>query len=277
MSRALLALDLDGTLLRTDGTLDDRDAAAVRRALDAGIHVTLATGRVATGTLPTARALGIENPLVCADGGLIVDGKTGERIEQIAIALSTANAIVDAYYTHDLAPFILTHDAIHCDESGRPVSDYLRVWTEEMYIHDDIANAHHWRRDGEIALTIGIGDHDAVAAAHSRLISDHSDRLDVIVFKVFREIERWAILTRPYGCTKGTGLERVAKRLNVDHEHTAVVGDWHNDIPMFRWSRRSFVMARAPLDVRAEATDELTAPVGAGGGVAEAIARWRGI
>lgn len=52
-----------------------------------------------------------------------------------------------------------------------------------------------------------------------------------------------------------------------------VVGDWVNDLPMFEVAGRSFVMAGAPDDVAAAATDRLTSVTGAGGGVAEAIRR----
>ena len=52
-----------------------------------------------------------------------------------------------------------------------------------------------------------------------------------------------------------------------------VVGDWVNDVPMFQVAGRSFVMGSAPDAVRAAASDVLASPAGAGGGIAEAIAR----
>ncbi len=276
MPLALLALDLDGTLLRPDGTVDARDARAVRRAIEAGVAVTLATGRVSTGTLPTARALGLVHPLVCADGGLLVDAATGERLEQTAISLATASDVIDAFDSHSLAAFVLMHDAIHCDERGRGHTEYVRTWTTNVSVHEHLGRASAWRRDGEIALTVGIGTQDDVAGALERLSASHADRIDVVSFKINRAGDRWAIMTRPSGCTKGTGLERVARRLGVAHEHTAVVGDWLNDVPMFQWAHRSFAMGQAPAPVRAAATDTLTATSSTGGGVAEAIERWLG-
>lgn len=277
MHRALLALDLDGTLLRADGSVDPRDASAVRRAIEAGVAVTLATGRVSTGALPTARALGLTHPLVCADGGLLVDAATGERLEQTAISLATASDVIDAFDLHALASFVLLHDAIHCDERGRGHTEYVRTWTTDVRVHEHLGRSNAWRRDGEIALTVGIGSEHGVARAHERLTASHPDRIDVVSFKINRAGDRWAVMTRPFGCTKGTGLERVASRLGVAHEHTAVVGDWLNDLPMFHWAKRSFAMGQAPAPVRAAATDTLTATSTTGGGVAEAIERWLGV
>jgi Cof subfamily protein (haloacid dehalogenase superfamily) len=268
---------MDGTLLRADGTVDPRDAAAIVRAMNAGVAVTIATGRVSTGTLPTARALGLQHPLVCGDGGIVVDAITGERIEQTAIALQTATDVVAAFEEHALVPFVLMHDAVHGDERGRGYTEYVRVWTDQVHVHEHLAHTPAWKRDGEIALTVGIGPQDGVQRAHARLERAHPDRLDVVSFKVSRMRETWSILTRPFGCTKGTALSRVAERLGIRHEDTCVVGDWFNDVPMFTWAKRSFAMGQAPDAVRRAATDSLRATAHTGGGVAEAIARWLGV
>jgi hydroxymethylpyrimidine pyrophosphatase-like HAD family hydrolase len=58
----------------------------------------------------------------------------------------------------------------------------------------------------------------------------------------------------------------------VDRSEIAAVGDWWNDVGMFRTAGRSFVMAGAPPEVIAAATDRLTSVCGEGGGVAEALA-----
>ena len=64
----LLALDLDGTLVKTDGSYDPRDLEAIAEARRRGIEVLLATGRLIGGTAPVARDLSLTAPMVCADG-----------------------------------------------------------------------------------------------------------------------------------------------------------------------------------------------------------------
>ncbi len=55
------------------------------------------------------------------------------------------------------------------------------------------------------------------------------------------------------------------------------MGDWINDVPMFRVAGRSFAMRQAPDTVKAHATDQLEADVSEGGGIAEAIRRAWGL
>src|ERR1041384_3281871 len=64
----LLALDLDGTLLRRDGVVDDRDIAAIAELQAAGVVVTIVTGRLHSGATFAARACRIDGAIVCVDG-----------------------------------------------------------------------------------------------------------------------------------------------------------------------------------------------------------------
>ena len=59
MTKKLVCLDVDGTIVDHDGHLHEPVRAAVRAVLDAGHHVVIATGRSRAATLPVARSLGI--------------------------------------------------------------------------------------------------------------------------------------------------------------------------------------------------------------------------
>src|SRR3954470_7712062 len=63
-----LALDLDGTLLRPDDTIGDRDRAAVAAAVEAGWPVILATARWYQLAERTAHALGLNDPVIACSG-----------------------------------------------------------------------------------------------------------------------------------------------------------------------------------------------------------------
>ena len=63
-----------------------------------------------------------------------------------------------------------------------------------------------------------------------------------------------------------------AARLGVPPSRVAAVGDWYNDVGMFRYAGHSFAMGHAPAAVREAATRVLRATSRLGGGVAEAIA-----
>lgn len=268
--RLLLAIDLDGTLLRDDKTIAPEDAAAIRAASQHGIAVTIATGRLLTGTLPIARELGLSTPLVCADGGLLVDPRTGEALQRISISVEHAERALDALLAHELVPFMLLGDAIHCEASGAPHRSFVDSWTREIITHDSLATAEAWRTTDGVSMTVGIGAQRAVERALEHLVATQGDELDTVHFHL-GDPSRWAVRSLPRGCDKAAMLARLAERLSIPAARVAAVGDWFNDVGMFKYAGRSFAMGHAPDYVRQAATHILRSTSARGGGVAEAL------
>lgn len=266
--RRLLALDLDGTLLRRDGTIDPRDVDAIRRARDAGVYVTLATGRLIGGTLHHARSLELEGEMVCGDGATIASALTGEVTESMHVDTKIAGGIVDTLREHGLIPFVFSHGEIHADESARAYDDWVRIWSEQIHYHPVLADSSAWRGEGTVAMTLGLGELDAVTAAHG--VMDEKWGAHVLNTR-FGFGERHMLRSFRPECSKGSALSRLSARLGIPREQCVVVGDWYNDLSMFEFAGRSFAMNGAPADVTSKATHRLVARSGEGGGVAEAI------
>ena len=75
----------------------------------------------------------------------------------------------------------------------------------------------------------------------------------------------------------GVGLQEVldelCRTIDCTLAEAVAIGDWVNDVPMFKVAGRSFAMGTAPDIVSAQATDLLSHTAEAGGGIAEAIRR----
>ena len=256
---------MDGTLLRRDGTIDPADLAALARARAEGVRVTLATGRLRGGTLPLARALDLDVPLVCADGALIASPRTGEVIEATAIEVARAEALIATLVAHAVTPFVFAPDAIHGDAPRGARHDRLQGWTPTVTLHPRLVDATAWREE-PVVLTVGLGERARVESAAEIVRGDHGASLFCDSFPFGDE---WALRVQRDGCSKGVALAQVAARLGIPREDVAAVGDWVNDVEMLTWAGRSFAMPHAPDSVKSAASDVL-----AHGGVAVAIARW---
>ena len=270
--QGLLALDLDGTLLRPDGTIDPRDAAAVRRAIEAGWAVTLATGRLAHGTLPAARALGLSTPLVCADGGAIVDARSGAALALDPLRAMAVAHVLGALDAHQVAGFAFTMDTIHCDPLGHPHSLWLRGWSQEILLHPRLVEAPCCAAE-QVLFAVGLGAAGAVELAHERLMAAAEEVPVAIARYALGDESTWALRIAPGGTTKASGLGRLAAELGLEPAQVAVVGDWWNDVPAFEWAGRSFAMGQAPPAVKLAASDVLEATCEEGGAIAEVLGR----
>ena len=57
----------------------------------------------------------------------------------------------------------------------------------------------------------------------------------------------------PKGIGKGTAIERIAEYLNIDMSKTIAIGDYNNDISMFRAAKLGIAVANACDDAKAAA------------------------
>ena len=71
MLPGLIAIDLDGTLLRSDRTVSERSRAAVAAVRAAGVEVIVATARSPRGARQLAADAGIGGVAICANGATL--------------------------------------------------------------------------------------------------------------------------------------------------------------------------------------------------------------
>lgn len=269
----LLAVDLDGTLLRHDGTIHPADRKAIASLQAAGVPVTIVTGRLYSGTRDVARAAGVRGPIGCVDGSHIVDTQAGASLVHETLAGDHAEVLREIVATHETATFLFTRDTIVHDGAGAPFAPYVRTWSQNVEVVDRVHAHPRWRHEEGITALVAVGAEVAIAAARDELRDRLAGVAHVVSFPVGRYERTFAMVVRAAGPTKGTAIAFLAAHHGCTPDEVVAVGDWLNDVPMFEVAGRSFVMAQAPEHVKAAATDRLEAHGSTGGGVAEAIAR----
>ena len=106
----LLALDIDGTLLRSDKSLAQRTRGALDRALARGVRLVLVTGRRYPSARRVAAQLGRDVPLIVHNGAMVVEGGVVCRCRPLASA--TALRAIEVGRAAGLAP------VVHCGLKG---------------------------------------------------------------------------------------------------------------------------------------------------------------
>jgi Cof subfamily protein (haloacid dehalogenase superfamily) len=276
VSPKLLALDVDGTLLRRDGTIHPEDTAAIARARAAGVVVTIATGRLYSGTRHVARAVGIQGPIACVDGSHIVDLAGDRTLLHAGIAGADAASVRDVVREHAPSCFLFANDSVIHDAGGAPFAGYVETWSPKIEVVADVLAHAAWDQVEGLMAVVAVAPEEGIAAAVKAIESRLGHAARVLSFPVLR-IKKFAMLVRAAGPTKGTAVEWIARHHGLTLADAVVVGDWLNDVPMFQAAGRSFCMGQAPPAVKATATDQLEADGFSGGGVAEAVRRAFGI
>ncbi len=267
----LLAIDLDGTLLRRDGTIHADDLAAIRRLREAGVPVSIVTGRLYSGSIAAARTAGIQGPIACVDGSQIVDTRDHTPLFLRAIAGQPASTLRRVIEKHAAASFLFDGDEIVHDAAGHPFTRFLSKWSTNLAQVDRVANHSSWEDDDGLLAVVSVGERSRIEAAAVEATAELDGHATVASFPTGSSHETYAMLVRALGVSKGTAIEWLARHHGCTAADVVAVGDWVNDLSMFQTAGRSFVMAHAPEHVKATATDRLNASEATGGGIAEAV------
>ncbi|MCC6338339.1 MAG: HAD-IIB family hydrolase [Myxococcales bacterium] len=266
----LLAVDLDGTLISRGGQPHEADVLALRAARDAGVVVTIVTGRLYSGTHLAAEALGLEGPLGCADGSHIVHAVTGATLAHTSIRGEDAARLRSHLEAREVTTFLFAQDAIVHDEAGDDFVHYVRTWSPRLERAARVLEHRAWHHDEGVTAVVAVADEARIGETTASIRRELAHAAQVLSFPI-GQTGLWGLLTRSQGIDKGTALRFIAQHAAVPLEATVAVGDWLNDVPMFRAAGRSFCMGQAPEDVKAAATDVLPETAEAGGGIARVV------
>jgi Cof subfamily protein (haloacid dehalogenase superfamily) len=256
------------------------DRAAVRALLQRGVHVTLCTGRMFTGTQPLALELGLDAPVACVDGSHVAHARTGAVLACAGLPSEAIATFCEVLRGHDAAPFALSDELLFHDEEGEQHLDYMRLWSRRTLVVEDMLVNDAWHRGRTVPAMLALATEERIRAAADALGSRASNLLQSIVFESQSEFDDgtrpWALLVRAAGIDKGTGIEWLASHYGISLDEVIAVGDWLNDVPMLERAGLSFAMAQAPDDVRHAADAVLKSDHETGGAIAE-VARRAGL
>lgn len=259
MSIRLIATDLDGTLLRSDGSVSERSVGALRAAEDAGIVVVVATGRPPRWVQPVAERLEHTGMAICANGAVVVDLHT----ERVLEARPLSREIV-----------LKVAEVIRSGVSGVAfaVETTSRGFGQEPGYHTHLDD---FRNEPWIAPIEDLAADDVVKllVRHEEMSPD--ELLDMAralagdVAELTHSSKSALLEVSAAGVTKASTLARVAQSHGIDPEEVVVFGDMPNDLPMLAWAGEGYAMANAHPDVLAAA--ERFAPTNDEDGVAQVI------
>lgn len=271
----LLAVDLDGTLLDSSGCPHEADVRAIHAALAAGVHVSIVTGRLYSGTRASAEILRLEGPVGCVDGSHVVSAKTHTTLMHHAIRDANASKLKEIMTNVGAATFVFARDAIVHDDSGDPYLAYVTTWSSDVRRTKSTFEHPMWHDEDGVTAVVCIGTAGQMSEAVDGIHKHLPEAAQVAMFPIRRVSlpggGAWGLVVRALGGNKGSALGWIAEHHKIERSETVAVGDWINDVPMFMAAGRSFVMGQAPDEVKNVATDVLEETSETGGGIARVV------
>lgn len=241
----LIGIDVDGTLLDSEGRMPPANREAIHDAVASGIHVALVTGRSFPFVRPVADALPPTVSLIVSSGAVerLMDGST---VARRLLDRGVARAVLEATrgIRHGTA-LIFDRDV-----------DRQMVYESMDWEHP--GRKGYWARNHSlIAQTVPLEDalsEDPIQV----MINGGSDEMRALADSLGRGAREYAVSLTEYRhrdfsliditapeATKGRALAWRAERLGLTREAVMAVGDNFNDVEMLEYAGTPVVMANA--------------------------------
>lgn len=236
----LVAMDLDGTLLRSDLSISPRTAAALDRIEKAGSTFVFVTGRPPRHAVTPLRPFGYQGEVICANGALTFD-MASDSISRLQ--LIPAAALADAAARLRAAIPGLGLAVEYADRHVRDEHYEVGAWATQESVP--------WLPDEQLFAQDAVkllGRHPTLSADDLLALATPAAGEIVALYHSggSRLLEATAM-----GVSKGSALAELAARLGIDAAEAVAFGDMVNDLPMLTWAGTSYGMANAHPDVLA--------------------------
>jgi Cof subfamily protein (haloacid dehalogenase superfamily) len=253
----LVATDLDGTLLHTDGTVTERSRRALTAVEDLGVTVVFVTGRPIRWMLELEEHVGAHGLAICSNGAVVYDvsarGVRSARPIPVEVGLRVATMLRQAV----------------------PGTTFAIERTTGFAKEPDFVERYEVPPDTEVAPLADLLDDRAV-----KILARHEEHAPEEFWRLVEDAvgdiatTTWSSLgalveISAGGVTKATTLALLCEELGIAREQVVAFGDMPNDAAMLAWAGTSYAMANAHPAVLALA--EHIAPANEDDGVATVL------
>lgn len=252
MDIKLAVFDLDGTLLNPDDGFTPKTGAALKALYDSGVKLMICSGRAPSMGRAYFREAGVTGYLCCA-GGAYIEDEAGQVIHTDPLTVPVLNRILPELRGTDVHFSLMTREHVHTDASGAGIPLRFQRYAALARKHGLPYGELRQDRDAldfcrETIYKIPVLEFDpARFGERLEMLAQFSDMVEIVPSGT-RVIDITA-----KGNSKGRAVEIVAARLGLRREEIFCIGDYDNDVAMFRQAGLSVAMGNAPDSVKAAA------------------------
>lgn len=282
----LIAIDLDGTLLNSYGTISEKNKQALLKANKEGAEIVIASGRTTNSVKNIANDIGICHYIICGNGSLIYDLQKEEIIYNKFIDKRKALQIIDVCEQNSIYYNIYTENMViaktlnnnvlfyHQENANKPdnkktkinlvqnIYEYVEKLENQNILKITISDSDNIIFNGIIRKLREIKNIDVLDVAHMSRKVIKSGTEEVSIGYYYTEITSQNV-------DKWYAIEYLMEQLNISKEEIMTIGDNVNDKIMIENAGIGIAMGNSAPYIK-EVADMVVADNNCDG-VAEAI------
>jgi Cof subfamily protein (haloacid dehalogenase superfamily) len=243
MQYKLVAVDIDGTLLNSEGIITEKTREAIKKAVKNGVVFSICTGRPIQGVESFNSLLNLDSPFITYNGAMIVMGKSKEILFEQNLEAEAARDILSIGKELGTTMVIWSNNKLYTYELNEKVNDYKQIAKiEPVIIHDE----EEVIREG-ITKILWYDTPEKLDGYQDILIDKLGDSVNYCTSRpIFLEFFSKKV-------SKAVAMEKIGEHFGIKREEMIAIGDGFNDLPMIEYAGLGVAMGNAPELIKAKA------------------------
>lgn len=220
----LIALDIDGTIMNKQFQISDKTKTVILKAINSGIYVVLATGRMYSATVPIAQDLGIKTPLITYQGSLIKEFYSSDKVLlNYNISTHHSKNIIDELRKFDAQINVYMNDELYVEKE----SDILTEYAQKRYIKYHKVNSFDDIQNLNPVKILAINN----TSSKTTEMKNHLEKKYCEALNIVKSTHLYCEIINNLA-SKGNALLHLAKMWGIKQSEIMAIGDQDNDKDM---------------------------------------------
>lgn len=253
MKYKMVCIDMDGTLLGRRKKISALNKRVIKEAHDRGVEIVVTTGRLYNNAAYFSQLLGVDSPVIAANGAIVIDQKTNDIIYECAIPKEECIRILEILSKYKVFFQFNTNDTIYCNNWLTKITTefYMtkQVYFEHLNIkYENAQNKKEWEKifhkeNNNMAKSIVI----APLKSTMLKVRDEINKLPNIVSFASGS---HSLEINYKNVSKGKAVKALIDKYGISVDELICIGDNENDISMIELAGLGVAMGNAIPEVK---------------------------
>lgn len=248
MKYKMVCIDMDGTLLGKGRKISNESKKVIKEIHDKGVEIVVTTGRIYNNAAYYSHLLGVESPVIAANGAIVREKNTNKVIYENPIKTEECIRLIELLYKMNVFFHFYTLDGIYC---GNELTKFAtKLYMTKQVGYDNLKIKYHVIKDLEKwkeffrKTNVQITKCIAFSTKPDKIIKlkKELDKLNGIVY--FGSGSR-SVEINNKGVSKGKAVKALADYYGFKREEIVCIGDNENDISMIEYAGFGVAMGNA--------------------------------
>ena len=263
----IIAIDLDGTLLNSNGEVSENNKKAIKQAIESGIEVVLCSGRVRSSIENIANEIGANNYLIAGNGAEVYDIKnkkilyqkniSKQRVLEITKFCEENSIFYSVHAENSIVTNAIKHNVlVHNSENRKKplekrtninitenVYEYIKNSSLDSFSKITICDNTHVIFNGILEKLHKIKDVEVLEVAHmsNKIVEIENQK---------HEIQYYYTEVTAKNVNKWNAINELITKLKINKEEVVTIGDNINDKEMLENAGLGIVMGNSAPYIR---------------------------